>query len=44
MPFLKQIGIYDDFIKVAKECWSIEEYNERREFEFKVDFYPMFEM
>ncbi|KAG0337805.1 hypothetical protein BG000_004954 [Podila horticola] len=44
MPFLKQIGVYDDFLKIAKEFWTFDQYNERREFEFKMDIYPIFEI
>ncbi|KAF9923164.1 hypothetical protein BGZ67_010058 [Mortierella alpina] len=41
MPFLKQIGIYDDFLKIAKEFRTFDQYNERRECEFKMDIYPI---
>lgn len=40
MPFFRQIGIYDEFVSLAKEVHCIENYNEDRELIFTMDFRP----
>ncbi|GJJ71466.1 hypothetical protein EMPS_03816 [Entomortierella parvispora] len=44
MPFFKQVGLYEDFKKVAKENHKIDEFNENRELEFTMDFSATFEI
>jgi len=44
MPFLKQVGLYEDFRKVAKNSCKIDEFNENRQLEFTMDFSATFEM
>lgn len=40
MPFFRQIGIYDEFVSLAKEVQSIDNYNEERELLFTMNFKP----
>jgi len=37
----KQLGIYNDYVKLAKVCHSIDNYNEERELTFSMDFRPL---
>ncbi|KAI1288694.1 hypothetical protein EDD11_009705 [Mortierella claussenii] len=43
-PFFKQIGIYDDFVSIAKPYKSMDTYNENREFVFSMPSQPLAEM
>ena len=44
MPFFKQVGLYEEFRKVAKENYKIDEFTEDRELDFTMDFSATFEM
>ncbi|KAI7831751.1 hypothetical protein BC939DRAFT_498721 [Gamsiella multidivaricata] len=40
-PLFIQMGIYDEFIKLGKMCFRMDNYNDNRELEFSKDFTPM---
>ncbi|KAF9923896.1 hypothetical protein FBU30_006057, partial [Linnemannia zychae] len=42
--YMKQAGIYEEFVSRSKPCNSIEQFNENRKQEFVVDFTPYSEM
>ncbi|KAF9896528.1 hypothetical protein BX616_007278, partial [Lobosporangium transversale] len=43
-PLFKQIGIYDEFVKLGKQRNSIDNYNENRQLEFSMNLAPLLEM
>ncbi|KAG0365577.1 hypothetical protein BGZ54_006388 [Gamsiella multidivaricata] len=43
-PLFIQMGIYDEFIKLGKMCFRMDNYNDNRELEFSKDFTPMVQM
>lgn len=43
-PLFKQIGIYDEFVKLGKKRYSIDNYNENRQLDFSMDLQPLLEM
>lgn len=44
VPIFKQIGIYDEFLKLAKIANCIQVFNEERKPEFIMDFSPLLKM
>ncbi|KAK3822705.1 MAG: hypothetical protein J3Q66DRAFT_424105 [Benniella sp.] len=43
-PLFQQIGIYDEFTRLGKKRYSIDNYNEDRQLEFSMDLRPLLEM
>lgn len=43
-PLFQQIGIYDEFVKLGKKRYSIDNYNEDRQLAFSMDLRPLKEM
>jgi len=44
MPFLKQIGIFEEFTSLSKVIKTMDNYNEQRELVFTMDFGPTHHM
>ncbi|KAG0042899.1 hypothetical protein BGZ83_012057 [Gryganskiella cystojenkinii] len=41
LPFFKQIGIFEEFVSLSKPAMCIDNYNEKRELVFSMDFTPV---
>jgi len=43
-PFLKQLGLFDEFVSLSKVIKTMNNYNDQRELVFTMDFGPTHEM
>jgi len=43
-PLFQQIGVYDEFTRLGKKRYSIDNYNEDRQLDFSMDLRPLLKM